>query len=124
MGLRNADAEPTVGSHRTIKLFGELPIAVALEPIIVAEARADLFDCGAHRLRKLSGGEVDAFCSGNKYWLRSLRRLNRRRVDEAAGLAPPQRGVVAILGEQIAMRALLDDAALVEHDEAIHLRDG
>ncbi len=59
MGLRNADTEPAVVGHRAIKLFGELPIAVALEPIIVAEARADLFDRGAHRLLKLSGGEID-----------------------------------------------------------------
>jgi len=59
MGLRNADAEPAIGGHRAIKLFGELPIAVALESIIVAEARANLFDCGAHRLRKLSRSEVD-----------------------------------------------------------------
>ena len=31
---------------------------------------------------------------------------------------------MAILRKQIAMRTLLDDAALVEHDEAIHLSDG
>jgi hypothetical protein len=29
-----------------MKLLGELPVAVAVEPIIVAETRADLFDCG------------------------------------------------------------------------------
>src|SRR5262249_44423737 len=53
-----------------------------------------------------------------------LGRLHRRRIDEAAGLAPPQRRIVAILRKQIAMRALLDDTAPVEHNEAIHLRDG
>jgi hypothetical protein len=41
------------------KTLREIAVAVALEPIIVTEARADLFDCGAHRLRKLSGSEVD-----------------------------------------------------------------
>jgi hypothetical protein len=45
--LRNADAEPAVIGQRAIELLGEFSVAVALEPIIVAETRADLFDCGA-----------------------------------------------------------------------------
>src|SRR5579871_4264305 len=53
-----------------------------------------------------------------------LRRFHVGRIEEAAGLASPQRGVVAVFSDQFAMTALLDDAAVLEHDEAVHLRDG
>ena len=43
---------------------------------------------------------------------------------EAAGLPPPQRGVVAVEPQQLVVRALLDDAAVVENDQPVHARDG
>jgi hypothetical protein len=45
-------------------------------------------------------------------------------VAEAAGLAPPQRGVVPPIPQQLAVRALLHDATALEHNEAVHLGDG
>src|SRR5262249_42642373 len=45
-------------------------------------------------------------------------------VDEAARLAPPQGGVMAAVPQQLVMRALLDDAAALEHDQPVHARDG
>src|ERR1041385_1104644 len=45
-------------------------------------------------------------------------------IDEAAGLALPQRRVVAVRAQQIAMCALLDDAAMVEHDQTVHAGNG
>src|SRR5580704_8102142 len=53
-----------------------------------------------------------------------LRRLHVFRVDEAAGLAPPQRRVMAVMREELAMAALLDDAAVLDYHEPVHLRDG
>jgi hypothetical protein len=53
----------------------------------------------------------------------SLRRL-QAGVDEAAGLVPPQRGVMAALAQPRLVRALLDDAALIEHDQTVHACDG
>src|SRR6185437_10484533 len=53
-----------------------------------------------------------------------LRRLHVGGVQKAAGLAAPQRGVIAVLRDQFAVAALLDDAAVFEHDQAVHLRDG
>jgi hypothetical protein len=61
--LRDADAEPAVIGQRAVKLVRELPVAVALEPIIVAEACANLLDCGADGLLQLCRGEVDGVCS-------------------------------------------------------------
>src|SRR5205085_12261146 len=43
---------------------------------------------------------------------------------KTAGLALPQRRVVAVLSQQFAMRALLDDAPMIEHHQPIHARDG
>src|ERR1700683_4381830 len=58
-------------------------------------------------------------------WWCLLRRLHLAGVvDEAAGLAAPHGGVAAVAGDQLAVRALLDDAAVLEHDQAVHLRDG
>jgi hypothetical protein len=51
--LRDADAEPAVGSQGAIELLGKLAVVVALEPIIVAKTRADFFDCVAQRLLKV-----------------------------------------------------------------------
>src|SRR5258708_6241496 len=51
----------------------------------------------------------------------------RRRwaiVEAATELASPQRCIVAVEVEQRFMRALLHDAAMVEHDQPIHARDG
>ena len=53
IGFRDADAEPAVVGERAIELFGKFAVAVALQPIIVAKARADFLDRGAHRLLKL-----------------------------------------------------------------------
>src|SRR5205085_7942381 len=44
--------------------------------------------------------------------------------DEAAGLVAPELLVVAAEPQQLRMRALLDDAAGLEHDQAVHARDG
>src|SRR5215472_4930313 len=58
---------------------------------------------------------------------RSLRRVDARlrlRVDEAAGLAPPQRRVVAAVPQELLVRALLDDMTVIEHDQPVHPRDG
>src|SRR5215475_3490332 len=54
-----------------------------------------------------------------------LRRLRRRLVDvnETAGLPAPERRIVAVEFEQRLMRALLDNATMVEHDQPIHARD-
>src|SRR6266545_6752496 len=45
-------------------------------------------------------------------------------VEESARLALPQRGVMAAVPQQLLMRALLDDAATLEHDQAVHPGDG
>ena len=47
MVLRDADAEPAIGGERTMERVGEFAVAVALEPIIVTEARTDLLDRAA-----------------------------------------------------------------------------
>src|SRR5260370_23400340 len=41
------------------------------------------------------------------------------RVEESTGLPPPQACVSAAGGEQFGVGAFLDDAAFVEHDEAV-----
>jgi hypothetical protein len=53
ISLRDAHAQPAVGGERAMKRFREFPVAVALQPIIVAEPRADFFNRGAQRLLKL-----------------------------------------------------------------------
>jgi hypothetical protein len=50
--FRNTDAEPAIGGQRAMELFGKFAVAVAFEPIVVAEARANLFDRRAQRLLK------------------------------------------------------------------------
>jgi hypothetical protein len=52
---------------------------------------------------------------------RHARRFLRQ---EAARLMAPQLGVVAFQAQQFLMRALLHDAALLQHDEPVHARDG
>src|SRR5229473_2695699 len=48
----------------------------------------------------------------------------RRQVDpKPARLAAPQRGVGAVRREQPLVRAFLDDAATIEHDEPVHPAD-
>ena len=42
---------------------------------------------------------------------------------EAARLVLPQLRVVAVQPQQLVVGAVLDDAALLEHDQAIHARD-
>ena len=51
-------------------------------------------------------------------------RLHQLDVEEAAGLALPERGVEAALAEQFVVAAVLDDPAVVEHDQPVHGRDG
>jgi hypothetical protein len=46
----NADAQPAVGRERAMKFVGKFAVAIALEPIIIAKARADFLDCGADGL--------------------------------------------------------------------------
>src|SRR5215471_16402011 len=53
-----------------------------------------------------------------------LRGLHLRRIEETAGLPAPQRRIMAVLPQQRVVGALLDDAAAVEHDQAVHPRDG
>src|SRR6266581_3319680 len=72
---------------------------------------------------RLSLANRDFDSSGAHAALHCRRRLLRRLhagIDEAAGLAPPQRGVVAAMAQQLVVRALLDDAAVVEHDQPVH----
>jgi hypothetical protein len=42
--LRNADAEPAVGRDGAAEILWKCPVAIALQPIIVAEARTDFLD--------------------------------------------------------------------------------
>jgi len=42
--LRDADAEPAVGSDGAAKILRECAVAVALEPIVVAKTRAGFLD--------------------------------------------------------------------------------
>src|SRR5215470_11040444 len=53
-----------------------------------------------------------------------LRRLHASGIDETAGLSMPERSIMAVRPQQRLVRALLDDAAMVEHDQAIHAGDG
>jgi hypothetical protein len=77
IGLRNADTEPAIGGERAIKLLGKFTVAVALEPIIVAKARADFFDRGAYRLLELGKGEVDgALLRGAGLAVKFIREIN------------------------------------------------
>jgi hypothetical protein len=57
--LRDADAEPAVGGECAVKIFREFAVAIALEPIIVTETRADFLNRVAHRLLQLGEGEID-----------------------------------------------------------------
>ncbi len=43
IGFRHADAEPAGIGDGAAELLGKLAVAVALEPIVVIEARADFF---------------------------------------------------------------------------------
>src|SRR5438874_1471832 len=66
--------------------------------------------------------------AGNSSWYGAQAALFRRLhffvgIDKAAGLALPQRRVVAVLPQQFAMRALLDDAPMIEHHQPIHARN-
>ena len=45
--------------------------------------------------------------------------LGRGGVDKAAGLPAPQRSVVTVAAEQLGVRAFLDDAAAIEHDQRL-----
>jgi hypothetical protein len=42
--LRDADAKPAVGGDGAVEIFRKCAVAVALEPIIVAKARADFLN--------------------------------------------------------------------------------
>ncbi len=87
IGLRDADAEPAAGGDGAAEFFGKRPVAITLEPIIVAKARADFLHRLAQRQLKLGQGEVDGGHSiGFKrlfttFAYRSLRieRRSRRR---------------------------------------------
>ena len=61
--------------------------------------------------------------AGHDRRARLLGRLLIGYVDEAAGLAAPQGGVMAIAAQLLVMRALFDDTAAVEHNQPVHLRD-
>src|SRR5215469_10299943 len=55
---------------------------------------------------------------------RGLGKHHCRRVvlQEAAGLVLPQPGVDSVETEQLLVRALLSDLAVVEHDQLVHAR--
>src|SRR5215470_4711247 len=53
-----------------------------------------------------------------------LRRLHASGIDETAGLPMPERSIMAVRPQQRLVRALLDDAAMVEHNQAVHAGDG
>ena len=65
---------------------------------------------------------LPAVCTGGRRV--SLRRQQVGGFEKTAGLAAPERGIMAVMGNEFPMAALLDDAAIFEHDQAIHLRDG
>src|SRR5215831_9891841 len=94
--------------------------------------------CSCSKTRSASGKDVSSYrgrnrgfrvylmpCLPNGQSGSSLRRLRRLAgVDEAARLAPPQRRVMAIEPQELIVRALLDDAAMVEHHQPVHAGDG
>src|SRR6185295_16630805 len=55
---------------------------------------------------------------------RTSRRSPRELLQKAARLVLPERGVVAATGEQLVVRAVLDDRAGLEDDQAIHAANG
>src|SRR5258705_7727322 len=85
--------------------------------------------------RKSNLGPADAMGSSANFAGRTGDKADRgllrrgglrlgRGVDEAAGLALPQRRIVAAVAQQLLVRALLDDGAVVEHDQPVHAGDG
>ena len=71
-----------------------------------------------HRVVPGGGSRLLSFrVSSSRYCRESLRCLHLAGVvDEAAGLTAPHGGVAAVAGDQLAVGALLDDAAVLEHD--------
>ena len=45
-------------------------------------------------------------------------------IEEAAGLPPPKRGVMAVEPQELIVGALLDEVAAIEHHKPVHARDG
>jgi hypothetical protein len=62
-----------------MKLVREFAVAVALEPIVIAEARADLLDRGAQRLLEVCEREVDRGYSAVGMSARSVAWIERQR---------------------------------------------
>src|SRR5205814_1761731 len=58
--LADAHAEPAVVGQRPVELLGEAAVVVAVEPVGVVEARADLGDRVADAFLLLAEGEVHA----------------------------------------------------------------
>ncbi len=52
ISFRDTNAEPAVCRQRAVEVVGKFAVVIALEPIIITEARADLLDGVAHRLLK------------------------------------------------------------------------
>src|SRR5215470_4602110 len=91
--------------------------------------RSDAFVARMERQRN-PGAEIPHYAALHAGYASSrsgalLRRLRRGAgVDEAAGLTSPEGRVVAVELEQRLVRALLNDAAMIEHHQPIHARDG
>ena len=77
--------------------------------------------CAAEEVRMLG-----ARLSENFHLAGALQRLGVRIVmqQEAAGLALPELRIEAALVEQLVMRALLDDATVLKHVDAVGIADG
>src|SRR5260370_22275119 len=54
---------------------------------------------------------------------KSIEPARGDRIEKPARLTPPQACICAAGGEQLGMRADLDDIALIEHDEPVEARD-
>ena len=56
--FRHADAEPAIPCERLVQLGREAPVAVARQPVLVIEGRADARDGVAHRNLLVAQGEI------------------------------------------------------------------
>ncbi len=59
IGFRDTTPSQPSAASALMELVGKFAVVVALEPIIVAEARANLLDSVAHRLLKFCRRKVD-----------------------------------------------------------------
>jgi hypothetical protein len=64
--LGHGDAEPAVASEGLVEIRGKTAFAVALQPVVVVEARAELRDRLADAL--LLGGQREIQAGGIQLW--------------------------------------------------------